>query len=70
MDGAIIGVIAAVGFNILVSAFGAGKLYQKVGDLTTHIDGLEKKLDTSNNHLSKLAERVANVEGRLDIKDG
>lgn len=66
MDGATIGIIIAIGFNILVSAFSAGKLYQKVGDLANRVSRLEKKLENSDAHLVNLAERVAKLEGKLE----
>jgi len=66
MDGSTIGIFAFLAVNLLVSAFGAGKLYQKVGDLSNRISKLEKKLENTDSHLDNLAERVARLEGRLE----
>jgi len=64
-----IGIFVFLSANILVSAFGAGKLYQKINDLSNRITKLEKKLENTDTHLDNLAERVARLEGRLEAKD-
>lgn len=64
MDGAT-GIAVVLGLNLLVTVFSAGKLYQKVGDLSKHIDGLEKKFENIDSHLDHIIERVAKIEGKL-----
>jgi len=66
MDGPTIGIICAIATNIIVSAFSAGKLYQKVDNLSSRIGKLEKKLENTDSHLDNLAERVAKLEGKLE----
>ena len=66
MDGPTIGILIGIVVNIAVSAFGAGKLYQKVGDLSFRIGKLEKKLENTDTHLDNLSERVAKMEGKLE----
>ena len=66
MDGSTIGIFIFLAVNLLVYVFGAGKLYQKVGDLSRHIEKLEKKLENTDQHLDNLAERVARLEGKFE----
>lgn len=68
MDGSTIAILIAVVTNIVISAFGAGKLYQKVNDLSARIGKLEKKLENTDSHIDTLVEKVARIEGKLEAK--
>ncbi|GEM_PF-4045890 len=66
MDGTTISILIAIVVNIVISAFSAGKLYQKVGDLSSRINKMEGKLENTDNHIDILSERIAKLEGRLE----
>ena len=51
--------------QIIIFAFGYGKISQKVSDLCKRVEGLEKKVNNTDTHLDKLIERIARIEGRL-----
>ena len=66
MDSSAIGIIIAIVVNIGVSAFGAGKLWQKVADLCKRVTRLDKRLENTDTHLDRLAGKVGRVEGMLE----
>ena len=66
MDSSAMGIIIAIVVNIGVSAFGAGKLWQKVADLCKWFTRLEKGMENTDAHLDRLAEKVGRVEGMLE----
>lgn len=68
MDGASAGVIVAISVNILVTIFGAGRLYQKVNDLMNHISHLEKRFDKADSCVDELSRKVARIEGMMEVK--
>jgi len=68
MDGATVGILIAIVLNVIISAFGAGKLYQKVDDLCKRVTNLEKRVENTDSHLDNLAERLAKLEGKLEEK--
>lgn len=65
MDSSTTGIIIAIGINIIITAFSAGKLWQKVNDLCHRVDRLEKKVDNTDTHLDNLSDRISNLEGRI-----
>jgi hypothetical protein len=48
VDGGILGTIVLIIINIVVVAFGGGRLYQKVSDLCRRIERLEKIVNGKN----------------------
>ena len=60
-----VGIGLMVLVQIVMFAFGYGKISQKVSDLCKRVEGLEKKVNNTDTHLDKLIEKIARIEGRL-----
>jgi len=60
-----VGIGLMVLMQIIMFAFGYGKISQKVSDLCKRVEGLEKKVNNTDTHLDKLIEKIARIEGRL-----
>lgn len=68
MDISVVGIFSVLVINILVSAFCAGKLYQKVCDLSSEIGRLRDKFKNIDSHIDDLSKKVSRIEGLLEGK--